>query len=133
MTSPTQFYHKLKLYCRCGHITKLDNCNMSITEVIITSILKGFDHKIQWCSWFKFNNMGLALGMVLKFYTNVAKDLRLNVKTFGGLIPTSVEIAGSKLEVGGIFVHPILNRFKEALHVLFVASLNKISIRVSSY
>ena len=25
------------------------------------------------CSWFKFNNLGLALGMALKFYTKVAR------------------------------------------------------------
>ena len=23
MTSPTKFYHVLKLYCRCGHVTKV--------------------------------------------------------------------------------------------------------------
>ena len=29
------------------------------------------------CSWFKFNNLGLALSMALKVYTSVAKGLKL--------------------------------------------------------
>ena len=28
--------------------------------------------------WFKFNNLGMALGMSLKFYANVAKGLKLS-------------------------------------------------------
>ena len=33
-----------------------------------------------------FNNIGVALGIVLKFYTSVAKELKLsqNVRKFGG-------------------------------------------------
>ena len=75
------------------------------------------------CSWFKFNNLGLALGMALKFYTSVAKGLKLKVRKFWGLIPTFVEVTREKL-VGGSFcfaqiflplhpsphTHPILNR-----------------------
>ena len=38
-------------------------------------------------SWFEFNNLGLALGMALEFYTSVAKGLKLNVRKFSGLIP----------------------------------------------
>ena len=49
-------------------------------EVIKTSILLKFDQKnnffVGW-SWFKFNNLGVVLGMVLKFYTSVAKELKL--------------------------------------------------------
>ena len=33
-------------------------------------------------SWFKFNDLGLALGMALKFYANVAKELKLKVTKF---------------------------------------------------
>ena len=40
----------------------------------------------------KVNNQGLALGMALKFYTNVAKGLELKVRTFWGLILTFVEV-----------------------------------------
>ena len=32
------------------------------------------------CSWFKFNNLGLRLDMGLKFYTSVAKVLKLKVR-----------------------------------------------------
>ena len=48
-------------------------------------------------SWFKFNNLGLALGMNLKFYTSVAKGLKVNVGKFWGLVPTFVEVTGEKL------------------------------------
>ena len=42
----------------------------------------------------------LTLGINLKFYTNVAKGLKLKVKKLWGLAPTFVEITGEKL-VGG--------------------------------
>ena len=46
----------------------------------------------------KFNNLGLALGMDLKFYISVAEGLRLKVGLVGG---------------GGLFASlPILNRVK---------------------
>ena len=41
-------------------------------------------------SWFKFNNLGLALGRNFTFYTNVKKELKLNVSKFWGLIATFV-------------------------------------------
>ena len=64
-------------------------------------------------SWFKFNNLGLALGASLKFYTSVAKGLKLKVRKFCGLIPTFVEVTGEKLAGGGNFLAlPILNRVK---------------------
>ena len=55
---------------------KLGNSRSSMREVIITSILWGFHQKNEFfegCSWFKLNNLGLALGMVLKFYTSDAR------------------------------------------------------------
>ena len=54
------------------------NSRTSTREVIITLILQGFGQKnyfLEWWSWSKFNNLGLALGMILKFYTIVAKGL----------------------------------------------------------
>ena len=48
-------------------------------------------------SWFKFNNLGLALGTNLKFYTSVAKGLKLKVRKFLGLNPTFVGITEQKL------------------------------------
>ena len=55
--------------------------------------------------WFKFNNLGVALGTNLKFYTSVAKGLKLNARKFWGLIPTFVEVTGEKL-VWGFFGPP---------------------------
>ena len=60
-------------------------------------------------SRFKFNNLGLALGLNLKFYTSVAKGLKLKVRKFLGLIPTFVEVTGEKL-VGWEFLPSILTR-----------------------
>ena len=44
------------------------------------------------CSSLKLNNLGLALGMSLKFYTSVAKCLILKLRKFWGLIPMFVEV-----------------------------------------
>ena len=41
--------------------------------------------------------MGLALGMALKFKASLAKELKLKVRKFLGLIPTFVEVTGEKL------------------------------------
>ena len=56
----------------------------------------------QGWSWFKFNNLGAGLGKNLKFYTNVAKGLKLKVGKFLGLIHTFAEVTEEKL-VGGDF------------------------------
>ena len=57
-------------------------------------------------SWFKFNNLGLALGTNLKFYTSVGKELKLNVRKFWRPIPTFVEVTGVKLVRGDFFAQP---------------------------
>ena len=66
---------------------KFGNSSIYMREVIITSMWKGFDQKnrffVGW-SWLKFNNLGLALGMALKFYTEMAKGLKLKLKGFRG-------------------------------------------------
>ena len=77
-------------------------------EVIITSILERFDQKndfFEGWSWFKFNNLGLALGMALKFYTSMAKGLKLKIDKFWGLTLAFVEVTREKL-VGGLFGSP---------------------------
>ena len=56
--------------------------------------------------WFKFNNLEMALGMVLKFYTSVAK-VETKSRKFCGLIPTFVEVTGEKL-VGSHFVFRLI-------------------------
>ena len=53
----------------------------------------------------KFNNLELALGTNLKFYTSLSKGLKLKVKKFWRLIPTFVEVNGEKL-IGGFFCKP---------------------------
>ena len=63
-------------------------------------------------SWFKFNNLGPTLGANLKFYSSVAKELKLKVRKFWGLIPTFVEVTGEKLVGGRFLLTPILNRVK---------------------
>ena len=57
-------------------------------------------------SWFKFYNSGLALGTNLKFYTSVAKGLKLKVKRFWGLILTFAEVTGKNLVGEGAFCPP---------------------------
>ena len=39
--------------------------------------------------------------MALKFYTTVAKGLKVKIRTFLGLIPTFTEVTGKKLKGGG--------------------------------
>ena len=61
----------------------------------------------EWCSWFKLNNLQLALGMASKFYTEV-KVLKLKVWEFFGLISTIstfVEVIGTK-QLGDTFAIP---------------------------
>ena len=56
-------------------------------EVIITSILQGFVAVFfERYSWLKFNNLGLVLCTVLRFYTSVAKGLKLKVREFLGKV-----------------------------------------------
>ena len=98
---------------------KFGNSSISLTEVIVNSIIKGFDQKnhfFERWSWFKFNNLGLALGTNLKFYTNVTKGLKLIVKKLWGLLATFAEFTEEKLLGGGFLPSPpplrssILNR-----------------------
>ena len=58
----------------------------------------------EW-SWFKFNNLRMALDMTSKFYTSVAKELKLKVRRFWGLISTFAKVTGEKL-VGRLLSSP---------------------------
>ena len=85
-------------------------------------------------------NLGLALGMTLKLYTNVTKWLKLKVRKFLGLIPSFVEVTGEKL-VGFFFLpSPILNRVKSKFQIIHVVTcisllltLVTISLKCSQY
>ena len=55
-------------------------------EVILTSILKGFDQEHQFLRGAVGSSSLIwdwHLGMALKFYTNVAKRLKLKVRVLG--------------------------------------------------
>ena len=84
---------------------KFGNSSISVREVIITSILyKDLTRKntfFEGWSWFKFNNLGLTLGIILKFYTSVAKWSKLKVRKFWGLVSTFVKVIVEKLLGGG--------------------------------
>ena len=58
-----------------------------------------------------FIGEGLALDMALKFYTRVAKGLKLKVRKLWGLISTFVEVIGEK-SADGTFCPLFLNRVK---------------------
>ena len=84
-------------------------------EVIIISILYGFDQKncfFERCTLFKFNNLGLAVGMNLKIYISVAKGLKLKFRKFWRLVPTFVEVTEEKMVWELYCLRPILNRLK---------------------
>ena len=71
---------------------KFGNSSIYMREDIITLILYGFDQKNHFFwerSQFKFNNLGLALGMALKFHTSEEKGLKLKARKFWGLTPVS--------------------------------------------
>ena len=68
-------------------------------EVTIISILQEFDQKNRFfggLSWLRVNNLGLALGMNLKFYTSMAKGLKLKARKFWQLFSTFVEVPKAK-------------------------------------
>lgn len=41
------------------------------------------EKKLEECSWFKYNNLGLAIDMTFKLYSRVPKELNLKVENFG--------------------------------------------------
>ena len=65
--------------------------------------------------------------MNLKFYTSVAKGLKLKVKNFWGISPTFLEVTWEKGKTGrgggGAFYSPILNRVNLNLLVPVEASI----------
>ena len=93
--------------------------SICIKEVIINSILWETTFFERW-SWFKFNNLGLALGANLKFYTSLSRGLKLKVKKFWGLILTFVEVKEEKLLEGAFLPHtPILSRINIQLPITY--------------
>ena len=66
----------------------------------------------------KSNYLRLVLGMALKFFSSVVKELKLKVRKFCGLIPTFREVTRGKL-VGGRFALATLNRVKLQTKMFF--------------
>ena len=58
----------------CDHIL-VGYSSSFMREVIISEIIYGFVQKtdVEGWSWFNVNNLGLVLGMTLKFYSSVGK------------------------------------------------------------
>ena len=92
--------------CRCGHVTKVWKlyhfCKRSYNNLNFIKIWQEKPH-FEGLPWFKFNNLGLALGIALKFYTSVAKESKLKVRKFWCLIRTFVEVTGEKLVGSGVW------------------------------
>ena len=85
---------------------KFGNSITSTREVINNlNFIKIWQEKphFEGLPWFKFNNLGLALGIALKFYTSVAKESKLKVRKFWCLIRTFVEVTGEKLVGSGVW------------------------------
>ena len=79
---------------------KFGNSSIFLEKLSLSQFYKDLNREsacFEGWSWFKFNNLGVTLGMNLKFYTSVAKALKLKVKKFCGLAPTFVEVTGEKL------------------------------------
>ena len=68
---------------------------------------------MEGCSWFQFNNVRLAPGMVLEFHTSVPKGLMLKARKFLGLILVFPEVKSEKLVEGDLLLPPMLNRVKD--------------------
>ena len=65
---------------------KFDNSRNSMREVIVSFFLHLTQKNtfFEGWSWFKFNNLGLALGIALEFYTGLGKGLKLKVRKLWG-------------------------------------------------
>ena len=66
---------------------------------------------------FKFNNMGLVLGIALKFYKSLAKGLKLKARKILGLIPRFVEVTREKLVREAFLVPPSLVRLRSTSEI----------------
>ena len=74
---------------------KFGNSSISMREVIIEKFSHFHERSYQFykdltkntiffdgCSWLKFNNLGLALGMAFKIHTSMKKGLKQKVRKF---------------------------------------------------
>ena len=85
---PTKFYHVIQI------ILQMWSCNQSLVTLGLLwekfsqpQFYKDLTTKtlfFEGWSWFKFHNLGMALGIALKFCISVAKGSTLNSKGFWG-------------------------------------------------
>ena len=139
MTSPTKCYHVIQiilLICSCDQ--SLVTAAFLWEKLSQPQFYKDLTRKttfFEGWSWFKFNNLGLALSTGLKFYISVVKVLKLKVRKVLGLIPTFVEVTGEKL-VGRSFCSPppstILNRVNFMLTVV-INIFGQIKVKVKKF
>ena len=88
-------------------------------SVIITSIVpKNHQKNFFFVGWslFKFNNLALALDMILQYYTSVVKVLKLKFKKFLGRSLTFIEVTEDKLVGRGAFNTPPFGAFLPPLN-----------------
>ena len=89
----TNNFDHLTIYTSC-----IWSCDQTLVPQRVLSLHQFYKHftkktkSVDGCSWFKFNNLGLALGKTFRFYTSMEIGLKLKVKTFWGLIPTFAEV-----------------------------------------
>ena len=88
MTSPAKLYHMTQVILwMWSYGQSLVNLAF-LWEVIIKPQFYNYLTRkttfFEGWSWFKFSNLGLALGITLKFYTSVARRLKLKFRKFWG-------------------------------------------------
>ena len=100
------------LYCRCGHGNNYSILWENYHNLKFISISPEKLFFFVGLSWFKFNNLGLTLCINLKFYTSVAKELKLKFREFWGNSYVCRSYRGKTGKGGGVFLSlpPILNR-----------------------
>ena len=100
MTPLTKFYHvdyiiDVVIWPKIGEYNILKR-----KVIIIRSTLLRKINFLEGCFWFRFNNLGLALGMTLKIPGCTTKGLRLKVSKFWRPIPTFAEYTWGKTGKG---------------------------------
>ena len=82
MTSPTTFFHVAQIALEmwlCDQIlVTLTFIWEKLSQPQCYNNLTRKNIFYEGWSWLKMNYLGMALGMALKFYTNVAKEVKIN-------------------------------------------------------
>ena len=99
-----------------------------LVTLVTSQIIYGFVQKADFegWSWFNVNNLGLALGMALKFYSSVAKRLKLKVKKcWGKLVGTfcTFPLFPSWIGLKTIWQNPVFRKLLKRRSIGFIASL----------